>query len=105
MSNIYLNEDNRQIVITPEDCESAINFWTHFGIPLPPALLNAAKAFSTSQTFENQELFKLQICKAITESNNNAFSDEMFSKIVEECHNAAFEIEFDKDLEKILTKK
>jgi hypothetical protein len=98
-----LSEKENVVVISAEDCTSALDFWKHFEIPIPPALINAVDTFSKESTFLNQEKVKLEICRAISETDHPAFKDEMFQKIVEECAGVTFNMQFDKDFEGTVT--
>lgn len=88
-----------KIVISPEDCNAAIDFWRHFNIPIPSYLQDAIDRFSKEVTFANQEIVKLALSKSISETDHEAFKDEMFRKIVEETSAVTFEMQFDKDFE------
>lgn len=96
-------EKENKVVISPEDCSAALEFWRHFQIPIPPEFQQAMDAFAADPTFPNQEKVKLEICRAISQTDHEAFKDEMFSKIVEECAGVTFEMQFDKDLEAAIT--
>lgn len=104
-SKDQLAEKENKVVITPEDCNAALDFWRHFEIPIPAALQTAFDSFAANVTFENQEKVKLEICRAISETDHEAFKDEMFQRIVEECAGVTFDMQFDKDFEATVTKK
>ena len=98
-----LQEVSNKVVITAEDCAGAADFWTHFEVPMPAELKAAFEAFSKNPTIENQNEVKLQVTKAIGYTDHEAFKDEMFKDIVEECRNVVYDMTFDKDLESTLT--
>lgn len=98
-------EKEQKIVISPEDCNAALDFWRHFNIPISPELQGAMDAFAADPTFVNQEKVKLEICRAISTSDHEAFKDDMFSKIVEECEGTTYEMQFDKDFEATVSEK
>lgn len=98
-------ENENKIVISPEDTNAALDFWRHFDIPMPKSLQDAVDAFSKDVTFENQQRVKLEITKAIATTDHEAFNDEMFTKIKEECAAVSFEMEFDKDFEETATEQ
>lgn len=98
-----LAEIKREVVITAEDCNAAFDFWKHFKIPPIPGLKESIDAFAAEPTFENQQQIKYYICKAIAETDHEAFKDPLFEKIVAECADVGFDMQFDKDLEKALT--
>ncbi len=97
-----VEEKDNKIVVSAEDCLAALDFWKHFNIPLPAPLENAVQAFAKDASFENQEAIKLEICKAISTTDHEAFKDEMFTKIVEECGGVAYDMTFDRELEATL---
>jgi hypothetical protein len=99
------NNDERAVLITEDDCAAALDFWKHFNIPIPPALQKSFDNFVKSPTFENQENLKLQVCKAIVETNHPSFKEDMFSKIVEACQTVKFAMEFNEELENTLSSK
>lgn len=94
----FLEKDSK-IVISPEDCNAALDFWRHFNIPIAPGLQSAIDSFALDCSFENQERIKLEVCRAIAETDHEAFKDEMFAKIVEECSDITFDMQFDKEFE------
>jgi len=96
------NEVDQKVAISPEDCNAALDFWRHFNIPIPANLQAAMDVFAKDPTWQNQEVVKLEICKAISETDHQAFKDEMFNKIVEETAAVSFDLQFDQDLEKTL---
>lgn len=97
--NDALLEKDTKVVISPEDCSAALDFWRHFDIPISEGLQSALDIFAKDVTFENQQKLKLEICKAISETEHEAFKDEMFQRIVEECAGVSFDMQFDKDFE------
>ena len=98
-------EKENKVVISPEDCNAALDFWKHLQIPVPQGLQLAMDTFSKDPTFENQDKIKLEVCKAIAETDHEAFKDEMFQRIVEECGGVTFDMQFDKDFEATVTEK
>lgn len=98
-------EKEKKVVISPEDCNAALDFWRHFNIPIPADLQSALDAFTANPSYENQDRVKLEVCKAISTTDHDAFKDEMFSKIVEECAGVTFEMQFDKDFEEEVAQK
>ena len=98
-----LQEVSNKVVITPEDCSGAADFWTHFEVPMTPGLRAAFDKFAKDQTIENQNEIKLEVCRAIGYTDHDAFKDEMFKEIVEECRSVVYDMSFDKDLRATLT--
>jgi hypothetical protein len=108
MSNEENNKDSlaeikQEVAVTPEDCAAAFDFWKHFNITPIPGMKEAFDAFIAEPTFEHQEAVKFYVCKAISETQHEAFKDPLFEKIVQECADVSFDIQFDKDLEQVLT--
>lgn len=102
-NDVNSQEKTKQVVISPDDCRAAMDFWTHFNIPVPQNLTDAVSLFANDPSVENQDKVKLEVCRAIAATDHEAFKDEMFLKIVEECLGVTFEMQFDKDLEETLT--
>jgi hypothetical protein len=98
-------EKEQKVVISPEDCNAALDFWRHFNIPIPSNLQSAMDTFAQDPSFTNQEKVKLEICRAIAQTDHEAFKDDMFKKISEECEGVTFEMQFDKDFEEEVTEK
>lgn len=98
-------EQSKTVVISPEDCNAALDFWRHFNIPIGADLQKALDAFAADPSFDNQEKMKLEVCKAISMTDHDAFKDEMFKRITEECESMTFEMQFDKDFEAEVTIK
>lgn len=94
-----LAEVDNKVVISPEDCNAALDFWRHFDIPIGAGLQAAMDDFAKDPSFENQNKVKLEVCRAISETDHEAFKDEMFKKIAEECSGVTFDMQFDKDFE------
>lgn len=97
------HKEDSKVVISARDCQSALDFWKHFNIPIPAELQKAIHAFTENPSFNNQERVKYEVCKAISTSDHAAFKDDYFVKIVEECASVAYSMTFDQDLEKSLT--
>jgi len=68
-------------------------------------MVEAIEKFSTEPTLQNQDALKLEICRAISETDHEAFRDPTFQQIVQECAEVTFEMQFDKDVEKILSEE
>lgn len=98
-----LSEVSREIVITAEDCNGAAEFWTHFDIEMPAELKQAFERFAKEPTIENQDAIKMFVCKTIGHTDHEAFNDEMFTEITEECRGVAYNMEFDHNLESTLS--
>jgi hypothetical protein len=102
MSDIF-QEVKNDVVITAEDCNSALDFWRHFNIPIPADLQTAIERFSADPSFSNQEAVKREVCLAIVTSQHEAFRDDIFNSLREECQDTMFDLSFEKDLEEALT--
>jgi hypothetical protein len=96
-------DPKRQVVITPEDCEAAFEFWDHFQIPKIPELQESLTAFKAEPTFENQKKILMAVTKAIGFTDHEAFKDEIFTKIVPECRAEYANLAFDEEIKKVLT--
>lgn len=97
-----LQEVVQKVTINVEDCTGAAEFWKHFNVEMSPELKAAFEAFAANPSYENQQEIKLQVCKAIGYTDHEAFRDEMFKEIVEECRSVVYDLSFDKSLEATL---
>jgi len=98
-------EDLNKVVISPDDCNAALDFWRHFNIPIPAEFQAAMDAFAADPSFANQQRVKLEVTKAISTTDHEAFKDDMFTKIREECAGVAYEMQFDKEFEETVAVK
>jgi hypothetical protein len=98
-------EDTKKLVISSEDLLSAFAFWEHFNVPVPEELKSAVDSFLKEPSIRHQDEVKYQICKAIALTDHEAFKDDMFKKIVEECKDIVYEMSFERDLEKALNQE
>lgn len=94
-----LQEVTRKVVITPEDVAGAAEFWPQFEVPMNPELKEAFERFCKEPTLANQDALKLELVKHVSTTQHEAFQDEMFKEIVEECSNVTYDMSFDKSLE------
>jgi hypothetical protein len=102
MANDTTAEEVNKVVISPDDCNAALDFWRHFNIPIGVELQTAMDSFAADPSFENQQRVKLEVTKAISTTDHEAFRDDMFKKIVEECATVSYHMQFDKDIEAVL---
>lgn len=100
-----LQEVSNKVAIEVEDCSGAAEFWKHFNVTMTPELKEAFDRFEKDPTFVNQQEIKLQICRAIGYTEHDAFHDEMFKEIVDECRNVVYDLSFDKSLEATLERE
>jgi hypothetical protein len=103
--NNVLQEVSKNVAISPEDCSGAADFWTHFEVPMPAELKAAFEKFSKDPSWDNQCEVKMQVCKAIGYTDHEAFRDDMFKEIVEECRNVSYDMGFEVSLETALLKE
>ena len=100
--NNALQEVSKNVAITPDDCTGAADFWTHFEVPMTDGLKAAFATFCKDPSYANQQSIKIEVCKAIGYTEHEAFKDEMFNEIVEECKNVTYDMGFDSALESTL---
>lgn len=96
-------EVERKVLISNEDIENVRNYGTHFGVDLNADLEASMKAFEANPTFENQQEFKLQICRWLTECPHESFKDKLWEHPKSAASDALFDLQFDKDLKEELT--
>lgn len=96
-------ELEKKVTVSNEDMENVKNYSLHFGIDMTPELQTAIDNFIASPTYENQMDFKLELCKWMTSSNNESWSDKLWEKPLENASDAMFNLQFEKDLKEELT--
>jgi hypothetical protein len=96
-------EEEKKVVVTPDDVRGALDFFKHFEIAYPQSLQDAVDNFVGNQTFENQQRLKYELCKTMATSEHEAFKDEMFQKIIKEVTEVSYDMQFDYDLERTLS--
>lgn len=101
--NDDLGQAKKEVVITPEDCSAALEFWNAFSIPMPDALKNASEAFAKDSSYENQEEFKFQLVAAISESDHEIMKDDIFQEVIKEVSTYYQDALFEKNLKEMLT--
>jgi hypothetical protein len=97
-----LKEVTDKVVITPEDAQSAAEFWTHFDVPMVQGLKEAFEAFQKDPTLENQNRLKFLSVQAVGFTDHDAFNDEMFTEVVQQCRNIRYDMSFDQELRDVL---
>lgn len=107
MSNDLLKEEenSKKVVIGKEDVQNVRDFFKHFNEPWGDALEKTASAFEADMNFQNQEAFKVAICRHIVKSNNPLFKDKMFEGLFDVSEEIDYEEQFDKDLKEVLTQQ
>lgn len=96
-------ELERKVTITAEDIENTKNYSIHFGIDMTPELEKAMNNFVANPSYENQVDFKLELCKWMTTSKNESWTDKLWEKPLENASDALFNLQFEKDLKEELT--
>lgn len=100
-----MSSKDKVVVITPDDCKAALEFWKHFKIPIPQDLSDSFSTFIADPSYENQLKVKFHLTKSIATSDHEAFKDEMFQQVVAECATVAYEMAFESQLEETLEHK
>jgi hypothetical protein len=98
-----LKEQIDKVVITPEDAAGAAEFWPHFEVAMSPELKAAFERFQADPSLENQNELKYQAVSAVGFTEHEAFQDEMFKEIVDECRAVSYDMKFDRELRETLT--
>jgi hypothetical protein len=95
-------ENDKKVLISPDDAKAAFQFFPEFGIPEMPGLKEAFDRFIASPTVENQDYLKYMLTKAISTTDHESFTDPSFKPIREECSRVAYEMGFDHDFEEVV---
>lgn len=97
-----VEENPKKVVITPDDAKAAFEFWNQYEVPVMPGLKEAFDKFCGDPTYENQEHLKYMVTKAVSTTDHEAFKDETFSKITEQCGETAYDMGFERDFVEVV---
>lgn len=79
------NNTDTGLSISPQECIAALDFMHHFNVPVPPSLYDAIERFMHEPTADTQNMLKLQLCKAIAESDHPLFKDPALEYLIASC--------------------
>lgn len=110
-SNWVQVEPLKEVCIDNEDVKNIIDFFRHFEIKMPDDLTEALKAFEEAQVRNapDGELCLLQntlrtaLCRCIVERNADAFKNEIFNEVVENCKKVIFIDSFENQVKDLVT--
>lgn len=91
-----------RMAIEIDDADAVIDFWHHFELEVPEYLQKAADDFLKSPNLTTQNIFRVALCKAISEGKEPIFKDEVFLAIKKNTDKVVFHAEFSQELEKII---
>lgn len=94
-----------ELLITPEDVQSAVDFYDFFDIPMCQELKENIELFKKKPDVDTQNRIKFLLLRDANESFHDVFKDPMFAEIVNECKTASYEMGFDLHLDDILLKE
>jgi hypothetical protein len=101
------NEEEQQnkVVITHEDVKNVKDFFSHFNIPLAEYLTTTLNEIENAEevTLELQDKMRINIARAIFESEHEIFKDDLFSEVIPNCEKAWFDAQFSQDFEDAMT--
>lgn len=100
-----VDKKTQSVVITPDDCKAALEFWKHFKVPMPANLQEAFSNFISDPTYENQTKVKYYLTAFISTTDSEVFKDPMFKEVVKESEAVAYDMAFDLQLEEVLSNK
>jgi hypothetical protein len=98
-------EVTNQVVISVEDCKNVFEYCNHFGLTPPNSLKDALEDFISEQTFENQNMVKLELCKWVLYDEHPSFKDKLWEEPQKLATQAEFDLQFDKDLKEELSNR
>ena len=74
-----------KVTMSQVDVDSVRNFAKHFSVDISDELDKVMTAFSNNQTYENQELYKLEFCKWMVNSKWAGFLDALWAAPLRGC--------------------
>lgn len=100
--------EKRLVVVNMDDIRNIEEFFTHFEIPMDAGLVAVSAKFRddpTNFTFEDQALLRTYVAKSIAASDHKLLTNDIFKDIVSNCKTAAFDGQFELDLQSMLTEE
>jgi hypothetical protein len=94
-----------EVYIDADSCGDVIEFFNHFQLKLPETLVEAANAFIANSNVETQDVFRLELCAALSNGKEEIFNDETFRLIGNNAKSILFHNYFIKHLEETLVKE
>lgn len=87
-----------------KDLEVIDRFFSHFDLTTPDYLTKAITEYTAEQTLETEKNLKMNLLKSVIDNKDKVEGlDELFRPVINACGEMAYNLEFDKDLEEILT--
>lgn len=94
-----------KVTISPDDCDHVKKYCAHFGVSPTPELEAALDKFKADSSYKNQLGIKLEICKWMLSCKHDSFTDDLWNAPKKAAEEVVFDLQFDKDLEEVLTNK
>ena len=90
-----------EVVITKEDAKNIREFFSHFDITLPDFLSKQIQDITDNEriSLEQQNILRVAIARAISESDHEIFKDQLFEEVIPNCDRVWFDHKFSEDFE------
>lgn len=95
-------EPLKEVTIEGDDAVAVLEFFKAFDAVAPQALVDAAESFKVNPTPETQNVFRVELCRALLEGKEPVFQDEVFKLINQNTAQVVYHHEFNKQLEETL---
>jgi hypothetical protein len=104
MSKTDMGEKKEEVVLDVQDMDVIERFFTHFEIKIPGELSDAIANFRKCQDVRAQNAVKLALTQATRDNRDSMIAiDEIFEPVVAACEETAYNLEFERDLEDVIS--
>lgn len=98
------DEAESKTLVTIEDVKNVRDFFDHFKIDMPQYLSDHLNNMENADsiTEELHDEMRVQVARAITESEHEIFKDQLFEEVIPNCEKAWFDRQFSDDFEEAM---
>ena len=103
-----MHQSEKQVVLGNEDIKNIEEFFGHFNIVIPEQLKARIDIFKKSgggYTVEQQTELKIELARAVINSDHELLKDEVFGRIMDNCDKEWFDAQFTRDIEEALSEE
>ena len=94
-----------RVVVSSSDMENISAFFKKFNLPMPERLQVCVDSWGKNgtPTYQDQEKFKVELCRAFVTSNHEMFTHEKFQPVMKSLQEVVFKATFKEELEEAIS--
>jgi hypothetical protein len=98
------DEAESKTLVTMEDVKNVRDFFDHFKIEMPQYLTDHLAAMENAENIDEKlhDEMRVQVARAIAESEHEIFKDQLFEEVIPNCQKAWFDRQFSEDFEEAM---